>query len=252
MPLPLDEQQSIYEACCGKLLCRGCTVASRRALLDKTSLHKLGQVKNKLEIEELEFNLLVRTDNTPCAFCRSLRPVDNKQYIKRLQTRIDKYNDPTAMNQLGDYYIDGLKGLKRDEAKAMALYQQSYDLGSPEAADRLYYYNISRNQQLSLKYLKEAAKLDHINACIALGIGGLNNRTVDPEYAKELIMKAGKAGDSEAINFLMQLYRSGHLTKQDLETTFRAKQHALEEVKSEDREFAKRFYAFCTKFGLNV
>ena len=131
-------------------------------------------------------------------------------------------------------------------------YQQSYDLWSPEAADRLYYYNISRNQQLSLKYLKEAAKLDHINACIALGIGGLNNRTVDPEYAKELIMKAGKAGDSEAINFLMQLYRSGHLTKQDLETTFRAKQHALEEVKSEDREFAKRFYAFCTKFGLNV
>ena len=173
MPLPLDEQQSIYEACCGKLLCRGCTVASRRALLDKTSLHKLGQVKNKLEIEELEFNLLVRTDNTPSAFCRSLRPVDNKQYIKRLQTRIDKYNDPTAMNQLDDYYIDGLKG-------------------------------------------------------------------------------AGKAGDREAINFLMQLYRSGHLTKQDLETTFRAKQHALEEVKSEDREFAKRFYAFCTKFGLNV
>ena len=54
-----------------------------------------------------------------------------------------------------------------------------------------------------------ASEWDFINANAYVTLSGvirLNNRIVYPVYAKELITKAGKAGDSEAINFLMSLY----------------------------------------------
>jgi hypothetical protein len=44
-------------------------------------------------------------------------------------------------------------------------------------------------------------------------------------------------------------YRGGHLDKDDLTATLRAKQAASIEVKSDNREFAKRYYAFQMQQG---
>lgn len=248
LPLPLDDGQSIYESCCGKLVCRGCTVGAQRAAIDKSLFENMSAgINEKAKKELIEFQLLAAKDNVPCAFCRSNRSRNEKEEVERLQARVDKFNDPLAMNQLGDFLIDGLKGLKQNRKKAMELYGRSYELGSPEAADRLSYYNAG-NFAVKLKYLKEGAKRGHINSCVELGVNIANSGT-DVEYAKRLLMTAAGAGDDEAMGFLWRFFRSGHLSKGDLEGTLRAKQSASDEVKSENREFAKKYLAFLRSNG---
>ena len=56
------------------------------------------------------------------------------------------------------------------------------------------------------------------------------------------MMTAAKAGDEEAMRIVWIYFRSGYLTKGELEATLKAKQAASIEVKSENREFAKRFH----------
>ena len=144
--------------------------------------------------------------------------------------------------------VDGRRGLEQDRSKAMDLYLRSYEQGSPEAADRLSYYNGSFwNRGEKLKYLKEGARLGNTNLCIELGVMGTQTGIIDVEESLKLIMTAAKAGDDEAMGFCWKFFRSGHLKKQDLETTMRAKQAALDEVNNEDRDFAKRFGAFRAK-----
>ncbi|KAL7495514.1 hypothetical protein ACHAWT_005931 [Skeletonema menzelii] len=240
LPLPLEEQQSIFESCCGKIVCRGCTVASKRAAIDKSVLENITRSHPNMNAELIEFQLIANK-HTPCAFCRTERPLNPSETVKRLQVRIDRFNDPIAMNQLGDYLIDGIGGLKQDKKKAMALYKRSYDLGSPEAADRLSYYNAA-NPKLKSQYLKEGAKRGNINSCVELG-ANYRDYGIDEEYAKSLMMTAAKAGDEEAMRIVWIYFRSGYLTKGELEATLKAKQAASIEVKSENREFAKRFHA---------
>jgi hypothetical protein len=167
LPLPLEGEQSMYESCCGKIVCRGCTVATKRAAIDKSLLENMTHSQPSANMELIEFQLTAMQD-APCAFCRSERPLNLKENVKRLQVRIDRFNDPVAMNQLGGYLIDGVGGLKQNKKKAMKLYKRSYDLGSPEAADRLSYYN-SANPTLKSQYLKEGARRGNINSCVELG-----------------------------------------------------------------------------------
>lgn len=229
------------------VICQGCAVASVRAKIDKGVLAQLGRGKSKAEVELIEFQLIMR-EHVPCAFCRTDRASNNRELVQRLRNRIDKYNDANAMNQLGDYYIDGRRGLEQDRSKAMDLYLRSYEQGSPEAADRLSYYSGSFwNRGEKMKYLKEGARLGNTNLCIELGVMGTQTGIIDVEESLKLIMTAAKAGDDGAMGFCWKFFRSGHLKKQDLETTMRAKQAALDEVNNEDRDFAKRFGAFRAK-----
>jgi hypothetical protein len=101
-------------------------------------------------------------------------------------------------------------GLEKNQDKAMELYQWSYALGSPEAADRLYYYNLDI-QHLRNKYMKETAFWCHINASITLGVEELNYGTVDT--TKSLIIRGAKVGDSDAINILMKMYNMRNYQK---------------------------------------
>jgi phosphopantetheine adenylyltransferase len=97
--------------------------------------------------------------------------------------------------------------------------------------------------------MEEATIRGNINQSLALGKQGLYYGTVDEETTKNLIMRAAKASDSEAMNILMSLYRQNRVSKNERENTLRAKQHAFDEVKCDDREFAKRLYDFCVKAG---
>jgi TPR repeat protein len=185
---------------------------------------------------------MARTPNVPCAFCRTLRPSNPREFVDRLRVRVEKYNDAQAMNSLGDSYRDGLHGVEIDRAKAMELYRRSYECKSPEAADRLSYYSTGSAKR---EYMKEGARRGHINQSLELGVSGLNYGTVDKEYAVRLIVRAASAGDEEAMGICWKMFQAGLLLKKDLESTIRAKQAALEEVNNEDRAFPMRFHAYC-------
>lgn len=72
-----------------------------------------------------------------CGVC-SMPPENSlEEHLERLNTRIDKYNDPSAYNYLGVYYDNGNLGLPKDVAKAHALWEKGGELGSKEALGNL-------------------------------------------------------------------------------------------------------------------
>ena len=64
-----------------------------------------------------------------CPFCRTRVPTNDKEFLKRLWEQIDEYNDPKAMQILGEYYIEGEHGLTKNLKKAEELHHRVYDLG---------------------------------------------------------------------------------------------------------------------------
>eukprot|EP00956_Cyclotella_meneghiniana_P009194 scaffold12639_cov68-Cyclotella_meneghiniana.AAC.4 len=90
---------------------------------------------------------LAYTHKSRCPFCNTLDPRGTglKEEYKRLNERIEKYNDPSAMNHfhLGLCLNSGLNGFAVDQRKAFELYQRASALGSAMANYNLgnSYYN---------------------------------------------------------------------------------------------------------------
>ena len=59
LPLPLDRKQSIYKACCMKIVCNGCILASEKRGLED------------------------------CPFCRAPWPEDDSQSLAMIRKRVD-------------------------------------------------------------------------------------------------------------------------------------------------------------------
>ena len=201
-----------------------------------------------------------------------------KETIKRLWKRIDKYNDPKAMNVMGNYYLEGLHGLSNNPKKAEELYKRAYDLGLMAAARNLgeLYSNHILNPVLATKYLEEGARRGNVMCMFALGdiarksvnkeetlrqyinatcsghdtarnamcMFGLPDIAHKSENFAELFrlsMKLARFGDDEGMENVMEYYRQNLLSKDDLATTLRAHKAANDEVKSEPREYAMRY-----------
>jgi hypothetical protein len=95
--LPIDEDQFIYQSCCGKMLCDGCVCANTVAAAD--------------------------TERFKCVFCRTEASSSDEESIERLKKRVEA-NDAQAMVSLGGGYQLGMKGLRQDHAKALELYDK--------------------------------------------------------------------------------------------------------------------------------
>ena len=158
-PLPIQENESQYHECCGELICNGCSIAQKRTLIIGTNVKK--PIAGSQE-EESEFMTMLLSEQTfACPFCRVDEPKTEKQHLKRLRKRMNKYNDPKAINLLGDTYLTGNHGLTKNLKKAEELYQRSYDLGDPIAAydlAELYTKYFPDQQACIMKYLEEGVK----------------------------------------------------------------------------------------------
>ena len=93
-----------YQACCGKILCGGCGMASA--------------------IEMNEGNI-----KDCCAFCRVSIEESDKEYLKRLKVRMS-LNDAMAFLDIGMQYRDGSMGLPQDMNRAIELLSKAAELGS--------------------------------------------------------------------------------------------------------------------------
>ena len=92
LPLPLNISESSFESCCGKRICNGCVHAMR-----ETGAKDL------------------------CPFCRTPFFTDDDDAIERLKKLMEKGN-PTAYNNLGGFYAQGINGMPQDMARANELY----------------------------------------------------------------------------------------------------------------------------------
>jgi len=224
VPLPLDNGQSVYWACCGMSVCRACKAETERAL----------RITNRKR-KDTDLPPMVQS----CAFCREPGTENDSDLIKRYEERVGK-GDLSAMMNLAVMYRDGESGLVRDEAKVLELELRAADLGSAWAHGSLGSHfirgrlGVIRDEEKARAYWEGAVK----KGCVISrhNLGALEAQHERHDLAMKHFKLAAVAGFKPAVKPLWKYFLSDELTKAELEATLRAHKEACDEMNSEDRE----------------
>lgn len=197
IPLPLEQKDLSYYACCGKLLCRSCVREHIRAqyILKKSTRKR-----------------------STCPFCRQKIPYKDSRNIMLYEERARR-GDATAMVSLSIFYWEGSLGLNRDEAKALHLLECAAEKGSARALLTLgdMYYSggveTPKNTRKGEKYYEMAATKGSVGAHVFLG------RLADKRGHRNLVVRhlrlAAEAGSVEAVEFL-KVYLDKNVLAEDV------------------------------------
>ena len=211
IPLPMNKH-SVFESCCMKRICKGCSMAAeKRGMLD-------------------------------CAFCRTPPPKSGAESLAMLRARVEK-RDPEAIHNLGQKYREGDLGLQKDMRKGIKLYTEAAELGSIEALYNLGVLHFHGNgvEQDSIKAVQlwtKAAMQGHVQSRYNLGCFEVEKRNHD-RAVRHLLISA-KMGDKGTIESIKKMYMAGLATKEQYAEALKGYQDAVEEMKSHDRDEAKR------------
>eukprot|EP00956_Cyclotella_meneghiniana_P016709 scaffold26581_cov26-Cyclotella_meneghiniana.AAC.2 len=208
IPLPCRDDESFYMNCCGKHICIGCRYCLTRQ---------------------------------HCPFCNTAAALSDEEVIKRLLERIEKYNDPEAMNSLACSYMNGLDGLPVDRSKAFELFQRACRLESAAGHCHLGTRYLKGggteiDKKKAVYHLQIAAMMGNVNARHNLGCAEEENGNF--QRAMRHFMIAAKCGFENSLDAVKDGFRQGDVTKEDLEKTLRDYQASCDETKSEQRDRA--------------
>lgn len=209
IPLPLDDRESRYMSCCGKFICVGCRHCLRRQ---------------------------------QCPFCNSHTSQNTEEMNKRIRMRIEKYNDPRAMYQVGCFYSNGMGGFPVDHAKAVELFLRASELGWAAAhyslgVSYIKGVGIEQDQKKAIHHWQQAAMMGYVSARYILGVREMKNGNLDD--AMKHFMIAAKCGDDDSLNLFKPGFLDGYVTKEDFEKTLRGHQASKDETKCDQRDLAK-------------
>ena len=212
LPQPLDEGETNYQACCGKVVCCGCICAVEPG--------KDGRIH--------------------CPFCRSPAHTSDREAIERVKKRIEA-DDAEAIHQLGCYSDRGEMGLQQNKGKATKLWLRAGELGHAGA-----YFCIGtaydngegvERDEKKAKYYYELATMGgdvparHNLGCIEEEAGNMSRAV------KHWMIGAGAVFD-DSLKEIRECFLYGHATKDDFEKALRAHKDAKDETKSEQRKAA--------------
>ena len=171
-----------------------------------------------------------------CPFCRKAWHKTEEERDQRLMKRIEA-NDPVAMRFVGGEQYKG------DYQSAINYYSKAADLGDAEA-----HYNLAlmyqegkgveKDEAKYIRHMEEAAIGGHPYARYSLGAYELKNNN-NAERAAKHLMIAAKQGEDNSMKLLMEGFRLGHVSKEDLDATFRAHHVAINAAKSPQRKAAE-------------
>mmetsp|Transcript_24739 Transcript_24739/g.58698 ORF Transcript_24739/g.58698 Transcript_24739/m.58698 type:complete len:303 (+) Transcript_24739:190-1098(+) len=211
IPLPVHENAK-WNVCCMKLICQGCNLAARKRRM------------------------------VNCLYCRTPSPKNDADRLAMIQARVVK-KDPEAINRLGEAYCHGEFGLLEDMRKAVELWEEAAELGSIPALDNLgvaHYHGagVDKNVAKGAEFYEKAAMQGHVDsrynvACIELE--KMNNYR-----ALRHFLIAAKMGHEDSLGTVKRLFVGGIATKAQYAEAIQGYQKAAEEMKSHDRDEAKR------------
>ncbi|EJK62429.1 hypothetical protein THAOC_16961 [Thalassiosira oceanica] len=224
IPLPMYEH-SAFAVCCMKRICYGCAMAvGRRGMLN-------------------------------CPFCRTPHS-DSKNEADALamvQKRVEK-KDSEAIFSLGNkYYHGGEPGLQKDIQKAVVLREEAAELGSLEALCNLgvaYYHGKGVDKDKAKGYSYSTVKVamqGHVESRYNLGV--IETEHGNHYRAVRHILISAKVGHKASLDTIKRAFMGGHAMKEQYAKTLKGYQDAVEEMKSHDRDEAKR--RFAKIFGRN-
>ena len=211
----------MYMACCGKMICTGCTHAP---------------------VYDDQGNIVPDV----CPFCRSLPFTSNEEAIERYEKRME-LNDAQAIQNMGGHYSNGSLGLLRDHAKAFELFHRAGELGNAEShyiiagAYRLG-EGVERDEEKAKHYYELAAMGGSAKARHNLGAMEANRRKAgNKDRALKHFMIAVKDGNLRSLEIIKEIYKCGFATKDDYATTLRSYRAYIDEIKSDQRDEAVAF-----------
>ena len=213
MTLPIVERA--YKSCCGKVICFGCIFA-----------------------HTMEDHQIV------CPFCATPGTSSDKEMIERMKRRVEA-DDANAIHQLACYYRDGAKGLPQNYNKAIELWLWSGELGNADSYNNIAgaYFNgdgVEKDNTKARYYGELAAMKGNVAARHNLGLVELKAGNVN-RALKHYMIAAGDGYD-KSVSQIRQFFVNGHATKDDFERALRANKEAKDEVQSDQRDIAAKFY----------
>jgi TPR repeat protein len=204
--MPLDPTKSVIRPCCSNLICQGCVYENYKS--NKNDLVKV----------------------LSCPFCRE---VASEQDHKRMMKRV-KANDPVALRYTGDKCYDEV-----DYDTAFEYFSKAAELGdidSHYSLGNMYYEGegVEEDMEKAVYHYEKAAIGGNPYARHNLAIIEEWNGNIE-RAVKHLII-AANLGHDKAMKELWKHYSAGHITKEELETTLRTHQAAIDAMKSSDRD----------------
>ena len=229
VPLSRRKYETCYRSCCGNSICWACAVEREESI-------------NKQNEEKSAGKKLALT----CPFCREPDPTSDEQRFSRLQARCLK-SDHVAFTVMGSRYQMGKYGTAKDDLKALDCFIRAVELGSPEACNCMGEIYHEGNGVAVDK--ERAALFDRVGA-LRGSIGARHNvgrSEYDDLGNHEIAIRhwkiAAEAGYQKSLNALRNIYNADgkrpgkeFITKEYLESIYRACHGAQMEVKSEERE----------------
>ncbi|EJK43754.1 hypothetical protein THAOC_37771 [Thalassiosira oceanica] len=205
-------EHSKINVCCMKRLCNGCDLAARQRGL------------------------------RGCPFCRTPHPHDDASTLVMVQKRVDK-GDADAISFLGRKYFGGKLGLTKDVSRAIELWTVAAELGSLDAHDLLghtYYTGdgVEEDKPRGIRHWQQAAVQGHALSRHNLDVVEHKNGNYDLAVQHRMI--SAKMGDQGSLNGTKDMFKRGHATKAQYAEALMGYRDAVEEMKSPQREEAKR------------
>ena len=224
VPLSPIQSNTTYQSCCGNVVCKACYYEN------EASIKKQNDAGKKVALT--------------CPFCRE--PESLSSLSRRPQARCLQ-NDHHALTLMGDRYWTGFRDLPKDELKALDHFIRAFELGSPEACTSvgIYYYEGNRvavDKERAALFFRVGALRGDICARHNIGIAEYHTFG-NHEIAVRHWKIAAEAGDQDSLIALRKIYNADgkapgkeFISKDYLESTYRACHDAQMEVASEERE----------------
>lgn len=175
-----------------------------------------------------------------CAFCRAPPFSSDEEDINQIKKLMENGNCE-AYSKLASYYSNRDYGLPQNRAKANELWLKAGELGCAEAYFNLgnsYYHGrgveIDKNKAIhnyELAAMNEDADSRNFLGCMEVQAGN-HQRAM-----KHMIISA-RAGHKPSLANVKKGFIAGIVTKDEYESTLRAYQKQLDEMKSDTREEA--------------
>ena len=209
---PMDKNAKV-KVCCIKRVCDGCLLAAN-----------------------------LRGMNDLCPFCRTALPADDASQLAMVTKRVDK-RDAEAMHFLGQKYFHGELGLKKDIPRAIELWTEAAELGSLAAHNQLgcMYYDgigVEEDKPRGIHHWQQAAMNGH--AMSRHNLGFVEDENGNHRLALRHWMISAKMGLERSLNRIKKMFMKGRTTKAQYAEALLGYRDAVEEMKSPQREEAKR------------
>jgi len=214
LPMPIDNRKIEYMICCGKQLCRACS-------LD----HATNSIQRGIDVDNW----------AKCVFCRG----DRVKGIDELKEAATKRGDKEAIFMLATSYETGQYGCPINYQKAVELYHKATKLGSANAAHTLgsSYMNgdiVRMDKDKAKRLLCRAAKGGSIGSLHQLGCMKFqegNNLDFFP-----YLFTAAELGWKGSLDTIKNLHDYGLVSEEDYKLTVKGYQDAMEKEQSGSRD----------------